>query len=346
MKQENENEIADKNSSLVAQTGNKDATQTVVVNLPANGFQSESIAKAIVPWIADVLRSDESLKAYGADLVQFAEYLDRQGLDALSATADHVKLYKAHLLKSGRPASVARKLSVIRGAYQQLANKRLVDWEEAQRIQAIKAPPVAKNTTPALTEKQANDLLRAIPTDTLRGVRDLAMLLTLFLTGCRVSAICRGCVGHLEFDGEEHYLHVREKRNKESRKLLLHAAPALYAYMEAAGITHDREGPLFRPLSPNKKTFARRHLGRKTPWQLVKKYCYLAGIDPDRLQGRGIGVHSLRKTAITNAIRNGARMHEVREFAGHSDIRTTELYFVRREEDAEMAARKIRISLK
>src|SRR5262249_15604805 len=36
-------------------------------------------------------------------------------------------------------------------------------------------------------------------------------------------------------------------------------------------------------------------------------------------------------------------MHEVREFAGHSDIRTTELYFVRREEDAEVAARKIQI---
>jgi hypothetical protein len=42
-------------------------------------------------------------------------------------------------------------------------------------------------------------------------------------------------------------------------------------------------------------------------------------------------------------------MHEVREFAGHSDIRTTELYFVRKEEDAEMAARRriqIRVSSK
>jgi integrase len=61
------------------------------------------------------------------------------------------------------------------------------------------------------------------------------------------------------------------------------------------------------------------------------------------LTGRGIGVHSLRKTAITDAIRNGAQMHEVREFAGHSDIRTTELYYVRREEDADMAARRIQI---
>ncbi|MGO9917179.1 MAG: tyrosine-type recombinase/integrase [Isosphaeraceae bacterium] len=73
---------------------------------------------------------------------------------------------------------------------------------------------------------------------------------------------------------------------------------------------------------------------RKTPWRLVKRYCEVAGIDPSRLGSRGIGIHSLRKTAINDAIRNGATMHEVREFAGHADIRTTELYFVRKEEDA------------
>src|SRR5262245_43763213 len=82
---------------------------------------------------------------------------------------------------------------------------------------------------------------------------------------------------------------------------------------------------------------------RKTPWRLVKKYCRAAGIDPDGLGRRGLGVHSLRKTAINDAIRNGAQMHEVREFAGHSDIRTTELYFVRQEEDGAMAARRIQI---
>jgi integrase len=84
-------------------------------------------------------------------------------------------------------------------------------------------------------------------------------------------------------------------------------------------------------------------LDRKTPWRLVKESCRAAGIDPDRLGGRCIGIHSLRKTAINDAIRNGASMHEVREFAGHSDIRTTEVYFVRKEEDAEVAARRIQI---
>src|ERR671934_6871 len=124
---------------------------------------------------------------------------------------------------------------------------------------------------------------------------------------------------------------------------LLDAARPVLSYVARAVIKDDREGPLFRPLTPDAARLIRRHLDRKTPWRLVKKYCRAAGIDPDRLGGRGIGIHSLRKTAINDAIRNGASMHEVREFAGHADIRTTEVYFIRKEEDGEVAARKIQI---
>jgi hypothetical protein len=44
-----------------------------------------------------------------------------------------------------------------------------------------------------------------------------------------------------------------------------------------------------------------------------------------------------------SVIGNATPMHEGREFAGHSDIRTTDLYFSRRDDDAEHAARNIRI---
>jgi integrase len=152
--------------------------------------------------------------------------------------------------------------------------------------------------------------LEAIPTDTLQGIRDLALMSVFFLTGCRVSAVIGACVGHLETDGVEHYLHVTEKRNKKRRKILLDAARPLLAYVQRAGIGEDKEGPLFRPMTPDTSRLIRRHLDRKTPWRLVKKSC---------------------------------SMHEVREFAGHADIRTTEVYFVRREEDAEVAARRIQI---
>jgi site-specific recombinase XerD len=301
-------------------------------------------ASALVPWICDALQSEHSVHAYGRDLSDFVRHMQAQGVTALTVTGDHIKLYKRALLEAGMaPATVARRLSVLRGAYQQFAAKGLVSWETAQDIAAVKVTGVQKNSTPSLTQRQAIALLEAIPTDTLQGMRDLALMSVFFLTGCRVSAVIGACVGHLETDGVEHYLHVNEKRNKKRRKILLDAARPLLAYVSRAGIGGDKEGPLFRPLRPDGLGLARRHLDRKTPWRLVKKYCEAAGIDHERLGGRGIGIHSLRKTAINDAIRNGATMHEVREFAGHADIRTTELYFVRKEEDAEVAARRIHI---
>jgi integrase/recombinase XerD len=312
--------------------------------LASSTTSSPTAAVALVPWICDSLLSRHSVKAYSRDLVDFVRHMREQGVELLDVTADHVKLYKRASLEAGmKPTTVARRLSVLRGAFEQFAGKGLVPWEVAQDIAAIHAPPVQKNSTPALTSRQAVALLEAIPTDTLQGLRDFALISVFFITGCRVSAVVGACVGHLESDGVEHYLHVTEKRGKKRRKILLDAARAVRAYVERAGIGEDKEGPLFRPVAPDALSLLRRHLDRKTPWRLVKKYCKEAGIEPGRLGARGIGIHSLRKTAINDAIRNGASMHEVREFAGHSDIRTTELYFVRKEEDAEVAARRIGI---
>ena len=106
---------------------------------------------------------------------------------------------------------------MLRGTYSQLAAKGLIPWETAQDIAAISAPQVQKNATPALTQKQAVSLLEAIPTETLQGVRDFALMSVLFLTGCRVSAVVGARVGDLETDGVEHYLHVTEKRGPGSR---------------------------------------------------------------------------------------------------------------------------------
>src|SRR5512135_344031 len=118
--------------------------------------------------------------------------------------------------------------------------------------------------------------------------------------------LCFGCVWPIcKTPG----LNVTEKRNKKRRKILLDAVRPLRAYIEQAGIGDDKEGPLFRPMKPDGSGVERRYLDRKTPWRLVKRYCRAAGIDPERLGGRGIGIHSLRKTAINDAIRNGASLH-------------------------------------
>ena len=298
----------------------------------------------LIPWVCDVLQSKQSVMAYGRDLSSFLCAMRDQGIEPLAVNADHVKLFKRAQQEAGRcPTSIARSLSVIRGAYRQFAEKGLVRWDIVQDIAAIKAPRVDKNTTPALTEQQAVRLLHAIDISTLQGIRDRAMIHSLFLTACRVSAIVGACVGHLEFDGNDFFLHVTEKRMKKRRLILLDAARSVSEYLDRGGIRDDREGPLFRPVSKDGKTLLRSHLNRGSVWRLVRSYCKKAGIEAARLGSRGIGVHSLRKTALNNAIQNGAQMHEVRELAGHSDIRTTELYFVRKEEDAERAARRIQI---
>ncbi len=248
---------------------------------------SDKVAAALVPWICDALLSNHSVKAYGRDFIDFVRHMDAQGVTALNVTADHVKLYKRALLEAKRTsATVARRLSVLRGAYEQLAAKRLISWETAQDIAAVKAPGVQKNATPSLTQREAIALLEAIPTDTVQGIRDLAMMSVFFLTGCRVSAVTGACVGHLETDGVDHYLNVTEKRNRKRRKILLDAARPVLAYVERAGIKADREGPLFRPMTPDGLGLERRHLDRKTPWRLVKKYCISAGIDPSAGRSR------------------------------------------------------------
>ena len=166
----------------------------------------------------------------------------------LEVTADHVKLYKRALLEAGRTsATVARRLSVIRGTYKELAAKGLVPWETAQDIGAVKAPGVQKNSTPSLTQRQAISLLEAIPSESLQGIRDLALMSVFFLTGCRVSAVIAACVGHLETDGVEHYLNVTEKRNKKRRKILLDAARPVLAYVATGG---DRRRQGRAALSP------------------------------------------------------------------------------------------------
>ena len=109
-----------------------------------------------MPWICDVLLSNHSVKAYGRDLMDFVRHMEIQGVDPLQVTADHVKCYKRALLEAGmKSATVARRLSVLRGTYHQLAAKGLIAWETAQDIGVIKAPAVHKNSTPSLTERQA-----------------------------------------------------------------------------------------------------------------------------------------------------------------------------------------------
>jgi integrase len=260
-------------------------------------------------------------------------------------TGDHLRIYKEALRSQAgsSSASIGRALSVIRGAYQQFGKRGLIDWKTVGDIQAVASPRVDKNMTPALSEEEAKRLLHAPDENTLQGIRDYALMFCFFVTACRVTALAKAKVGDLERTDTHWYLIVTEKGGKRQRKSLLQAADAVLRYIELAGIADDLSRPLFRPLTKDRESFADRPMTRLAILALVKKYCRQIGIAPNRVGRRGIGVHSLRKTAITNALDHGAGLLQTQALAGHADVSTTMVYYAQKDRDAEDAARHIQI---
>lgn len=308
------------------------------------------IASALVPWLAGDLDSNQSRRDYMQAIRQFAVAMGEQGLHVLDVTGNDVKLYKAARMAAGdRPATVAQSLSVLRGMYRQLGQAHLVQWDTVADIEAVKAPKVEKNTTPGLTHDQACDLLNAPDLDTLPGMRDHAMLFAFFYTAFRVSAMGTAKVGGLEQADGQWYVNVTEKRGKERRLELLDATPAVMRWVEAAELTDYPTWPLFPAFDQDRKTILDRHLSRDTIRKMIKRYGRKVGIHVDGVtqadgqKRRGIGVHSLRKTAATEALRNGAALQDVQQWLGHESITTTQLYTTNTGEEAKRAQRHVKI---
>ena len=99
-------------------------------------------------------------------------------------------------------------------------------------------------------------------------------------------------------------------------------------YLAAAGHKEELEGPLFRPVRNQVTGELNKPLHPGLVYQdIVKRYGREVGITVDV---RGFCVHSLRATAATNALANGADIAKVQEWLGHADISTTRLYDRRR----------------
>jgi site-specific recombinase XerD len=104
-----------------------------------------------------------------------------QGIDPMYFTGDALRIYKAALQSAGlTSATIAPWLSVLRGACEQFAKIEFISWENVRDIQSVESPCVERNTTPALSEVETNQLLHSADLSTLQGIRDHAMLFVLF----------------------------------------------------------------------------------------------------------------------------------------------------------------------
>ncbi len=263
---------------------------------------------------------------YERDLRQFLGFVDI-ALNQLHCLVDvrpeHVAAWREELRARGNgAATVRRKLTAVRSLFSYL---QLYGYTGANPAHGkfVAPPPVARDgKTPGLTPSQCRALLDTPDVQTPIGIRDSALLAVLAYSACRVGELVRLRVGDLAATSEHRVLHIQGKGGKE-RIVALHpeAVERVNEWRQTAGISEDRDGPLFRPsCSPQKQGrdgFHPRPLTVRSVEKLVKRYTQALGFD------ERVTVHSLRVTALTTARERGSDIVDLQDFAGHSDPRTT-----------------------
>jgi integrase/recombinase XerD len=221
-------------------------------------------------------------------------------------------------------SSIRRKLSALSALFDYLCEHNAV---AGNPVDGVKRPMANGNegSTPALGDAQARRLLEAPPADTLKGVRDRAILATLLYHGLRREELCALRVKDIQSRQGVMHFRIRGKRDK-IRFVPVHvtAQRLIEEYLALAGHKDDVVGPLFRPVKNNVTGELDRPLNPNSLYRnIVQKYGLETGV---RAQVNGLCVHSLRATAATNALSHEADIAKVQEWLGHANVSTTRLY--------------------
>ena len=192
----------------------------------------------------------------------------------------------------------------------------------------IKAPlesidPAARITY--LEQAEATTLLQSIGNhQTLKTIRDKLLLGVMTLEGIRTVEMYRLNIGDIVRQGQRVGFRVSSKRHLRIVPLTPQLAQALDKYlttMRGDGFKAMLDSPLLVNLSHCRRG---ERLSRRGIRQVVDKY--LQATNLKYMEGRTLSTHSLRHTAGTLALRNGASLRQVQDLLGHADPRTTAIY--------------------
>ncbi|MFO0701980.1 MAG: tyrosine-type recombinase/integrase [Nitrospira sp.] len=276
-------------------------------------------------WLANIT-NEKTRRAYKIDVSEFSRFLQLKKPEELrTVTRAHVIAWRTELeARMMSPASIRRKLSAVSSLFEYLCEKNAV---AGNPVDGVKRPMANSNegSTPALSDAQARKLLEAPPEDTLKGVRDRAILATLLYHGMRREELCSLKVKDLQSRQGVIHFKVKGKRGK-IRFVPAHAqAQRLIAsYLVMSGHGDDHDGPLFRPVRNNRTGDLERPLNANSLYRnVVRKYGQETGLN---IEVNGLCVHSMRATAATNALSHEADIAKVQEWLGHANVSTTRLY--------------------
>jgi len=234
-------------------------------------------------------------------------------------TRAHVIAWRDDLVRRERGGSTIRhRLAALSSLFEYLCEKNAVTHNP---VKGVKRPAVdgAAGRTPALGDHQARKLLDAPDGQSLKTLRDRAILATLLYHALRRDELCKLKVKDFKHErrGVPH-LKIAGKGGK-TRYVPLHPAAGrlIHEYLEQAGHGEDNAGALFRPVSNNTRSESE-GITADGVYKLVRAYSGELGFQ--------IGAHALRATAATNALDHQADIAKVQEWLGHANISTTRIY--------------------
>lgn len=323
-------------------------SNTSVLDVPAS-LPAEKPFTPLVRQFLDYLRlekhfSDYTIKSYGADLLQFAQFIageigsrnragfnpagvnspdapkapmTREGIDELQVKCEPLTIreFLAYLYgQNYTKSTTARKLATLRSFYKFLIRRSLVS---VNPLSTIRTPKQEKRLPKCLDLEQVQKLLEAPGDADLLSARDRAMLEVLYSSGIRVSELVE--LDTADLDLQEGVLRVKGKGRKDRLTPIgSQAIKALQRYFEMRQTGSGAGGqPMIGRVFLNKHGHA---LSTRSVRRKLDKYLVAAGLDP------GISPHTLRHSFATHLLNNGADLRSVQELLGHQSLSTTQIY--------------------
>ncbi len=278
---------------------------------PDSAWQTLATQFLDTTWMESGL-SDNTLSAYRTDLLLFFEWLAARRLSPENPGPEGITDYLDFRAGQTSNRSAVRSLSTLRSFYKYLINNSLINYDPCTNVIA---PAVTKSLPKPISQEAVELLINAPDVATRYGLRDRAMIETMYATGMRVSELTGLLMNQVDFTVG--VCRVTGKGNKERLVPLGdHANNWVSRYLnESRGaILGDRQDPaLF--LSSRGKAMSRQGF-----WQNLRRYALSSGLTG------AISPHTLRHAFATHLLDNGADLRSVQMFLGHSSLSTTQIY--------------------
>jgi site-specific recombinase XerD len=290
---------------------------------------SAQAATRFIEYFAANIRNSNTRRAYLHAVLEFSAWCEAQNFrEIVDIEPLHVAAYIEMLgMRLAKP-SVKQHLAAIRMLFDWLVVGQVVATNPAAPVRGPKYT-VKKGKTPVLAQEEARELLNAIDTSTVVGLRDRALIATMIYTFGRVGAVIKMRVEDYYTQGRRGWVRLHEKGGKRHEMPCNHNLEAyLDAYIGAAGLAGDHKGYLFRSTRGRTKQLTTNPLAQADVYRMIRRRAMKAGIKTR------IGNHTFRATGITQYLRNGGRRELAQQMAAHESPRTTALYDRRDDEVA------------